>query len=362
MTDNFDPNATIIDDDVDVNMAAGPAAGGVADGTVPQATTPVGPAEWVARFWPEWSVVRCLGCGSFGFVYELSKTVMGYTSKAAAKIILVPNTATMASSGSGADQDYFTIARRMHDEVRVMSELSGQRNIVIIQDSAICERDDAPGYALGIRMELLQSLPDRQQQLGSPFPVEEAVRVAMDISRALVICHGRNIMHRDVKPENVFWSNKLGEYKLGDFGISKQLEATAGTWGARTSIGTPQYEAPEVIKRQEYSYNVDVYSLGVMLFQLLNHGRSPFLPAYPEKISENDVWSAEGRRIGGEEFPNPACGDEYLADLIRSATAGDPKRRFHNAQAFHNALEAWPGWGSRDAIVDKSPDGGVGCQ
>ena len=357
MADNFDPNATVLDGfdtviDADanatVNASAGSSTGGgtVADGTAPQPSTPVGPVEWVARFWPEWSVVGCLGGGSFGFVYELSKTVMGYTSKAAAKIILVPNTVTMASSGSGADQDYFKIARRMHDEVRVMSELSGQRNIVIIQDSAIRERDDAPGYALGIRMELLQSLPARQLQLGSPFPVEEAVRVAMDISHALVICHGRNIMHRDVKPENVFWSNKLGEYKLGDFGICKQLEATAGTWGAQTSIGTPQYEAPEVIKRQEYSYNVDVYSLGVMLFQLLNHGRSPFLPAYPAQISENDVWSAEGRRIGGEEFPDPALGDKYLADLIRSATAGDPRHRFRNAQAFYNALEAWPGWDS----------------
>ena len=359
----FDPNATVVDGSgtaYDGPGAGSDDSGAAYDGAnetvggdtgagqaAPHAAStaaPAGPEGWVTRFWPEWSVIDRIGGGTYGSVFEIWKTEMGYTSKAAAKIILIPNSNIGGSSGASTEKDYLKVAQRMHDEIRVMSELSGERNIVIIQDSAIRERDDGPGYALGIRMELLESLPARQQQLGVPFPVEEAVRAAMDVSRALVTCHGRKIMHRDVKPENVFWSNKLGEYKLGDFGISKQLEATAKTWGTQTSIGTPLYEAPEVYMRRKYSYNVDVYSLGVMLFQLLNYGRSPFLPAYPSDFSGEDLWSAEGRRLAGETFPDPACGDEYLADVIRSATAGTPEHRFHNAQAFYRALEAWPGW------------------
>ena len=341
----YDPNATRVDgvgtEAADFNGAAPASMRGM------PTYAPTSPDEWVRRFWPDWSIVSCLGGGTFGTVFEISKTTMGYTSKAAAKIILIPTESVVRSSGSGNEdvEDYLKLARRMHDEIRVMSELSGERNIVIIQDSDICERDDGPGYALGIRMELLESLSARQQQLGTPFPVEEAVRVAMDVCRALAICHDRKIMHRDVKPENVFWSNKLGQYKLGDFGIAKQLAASTQTWGVRTSIGTPQYEAPEVYMRQQYSYNVDVYSLGVMLFRLLNYDRAPFLSPYPKSFSENDLWSAEGRRLLGERFPDPACGDEYLSDVIRSATAGKPDHRFRSAQAFYNALEAWPGWG-----------------
>ena len=359
MSGSFDPNATVVDgSNTDPNAT-------VVDGASqdPHATVisdsndnshssqnngkvryPASPADWVTKFWPDWSIMRSLGGGSFGQVFEVWKTTMGYTTKAAAKIILIPKDIPASFGDIATDDDYFEIANRMFDEIRLMSELSGEHNIVIIQDSSIRKRDDAPGYAIGIRMELLEGLPARQRNLDTPFPVKEAVRVARDVCRALVTCHEHKIMHRDVKPENVFWSEKLGEYKLGDFGVSKQIEFDAKTWGVRTNIGSPLYEAPEVILRKAYSYNVDVYSLGVMLFHLLNHNRPAFLPPNLKEYSNNELWAAEGRRIGGERFPDPACGDDYLADLIRSATMGNPEHRFHNARAFYNALEAWPGW------------------
>ena len=329
-----DPNATVVDGagDFDSGRGFGAFSG-----------EPRQPADWVGEFWHDWSIVGKLGSGSYGSVFSIAKTSMGYTAKAAAKIILIPHEHASQTGANATSQDSWQLARRMHDEIRVMSELSGQRNIVIIQDSNIRKRDDADGYALGIRMELLESLPTRVQRLGSPFPVKEAVRVALDVCRALVICHDRKIMHRDVKPENVFWSESLGEYKLGDFGIAKQLEASAQTWGVQTSIGTPQYEAPEIYLRQKYSYNVDVYSLGVMLFRLLNDDRAPFLPSNAKECTGDEMWAAEGRRIGGERFPDPMRGDKYLADVIRSATAGNPAHRFRSARAFYNALEAWQG-------------------
>ena len=103
--------------------------------------------------------------------------------------------------------------------------------------------------------------------------VREAVLCARDIASALESCENARIIHRDVKPGNIF-RNRDGLFKLGDFGIARQLDYSTG---AHSIVGTPNFEAPEVAFGRPYGHSADIYSLGLVLFVLLNNGQRPFI-------------------------------------------------------------------------------------
>ena len=295
---------------------------------------------WVSRFWPQWSIEKYLGRGSFGQVYKISKQELGFVTSSAAKVFIITEEDTNIGGLSGSQPSLQASVKAAYGEIESMKELSGEPNIVIINESRCEPYADGRAYVIGIRMELLQGLDQRWQQFGSRFSDEEAMRVARDICRALIACHKHNIWHRDVKPKNVFWCERTGAYKLGDLGAAKQMGLRTQS---ATFIGTLDYMAPEVMAYKPYSHTADIYSLGIMLFYLLNYGVKPFLPLGKEFDAKLDE-SATQKRLAGEAFPNPVCGDDYIGDLIRSATAGNPKHRFKSAQAFYNAICAWPGW------------------
>ena len=91
---------------------------------------------------------------------------------------------------------------------------------------------------------------------------------------ALELCEKRGIIHRDIKPDNIF-INDNGDYKLGDFGVARQLEKSSTFMSRR---GNQAYMAPEVYKGEWYGEKADIYSLGLVLYRLLNNSRIPFMP------------------------------------------------------------------------------------
>ena len=121
-------------------------------------------------------------------------------------------------------------------------------------------------------MELLTSLQQvlRERTLSE----KEVIKLGKDISRALILCEKKHIIHRDIKPMNVMVS-QFGDYKLGDFGVSKIMDHTTFA----TAMGTPEYQAPEVVHMEKYGHTADIYSLGIMLYWLLNNRRMPFIGA-----------------------------------------------------------------------------------
>lgn len=153
-------------------------------------------------------------------------------------------------------------------EVRLMGQLQGHPNIVGYLDHTTVdwEEDGCFGRDLLIRMELLTDLRKRMQR-GEVFPESEIRKIGTDICAALTTCHQKNILHRDVKPENIF-VNHNGVYKLGDFGISRILDSASNDH-ASTGIGTPQYASPEQFA-QSYDRRADIYSLGLVLYELCN--------------------------------------------------------------------------------------------
>jgi len=294
--------------------------------------------------WPEWHVEELLGQGSYGQVYRISREAMGHVSHAAAKRIEIPQDEAEVSALASMGMDnqsiraYFeNTAQNIINEIAVMESLKGARNVVFIEDYRLIEREDGIGWTIWIRMELLEDLVSYQLGHGAPS-VSETVRIGIDISNALECCHERGIIHRDVKPENVFRST-FGEYKLGDFGIAKQIEtATRGTFSRK---GTSQYMAPEVARGERYDARADVYSLGMMLYRYLNDLRFPFTPPSPQPVTPRDMEESLRRRMAGDELPAPGGADEGLAEIVLKACEADPSRRYSSASELMGDLQKW---------------------
>lgn len=237
----------------------------------------------------DWQVVRELGRGSFGQVYEIQKEEFGQTYRAALKIISIPKSPSDVDAvrGAGMTDDniteyYHSIVEDSVKEIALMSELQGNSNIVNYQNHEVRKHPNDPGWDIYLQMELLMPLNKYIQQNG--ITREEVIRLGMDVCSALEVCQERDIIHRDIKPENIFLS-KQGHFKLGDFWHRRTEERTKSGMSRK---GTYSYMAPEVYRGEAYNKSVDLYSLGMVLYRLLNENRAPFMPPYPQPIRYED--------------------------------------------------------------------------
>ena len=259
--------------------------------------------------WHDWKVVEILGRGSYGTVYRIErKDAFGHLEQSALKVIRIPcgREEYDAVLNEGMSQEsaatYFRdIAKTITNEFSVMSRLKGHSNIVSMEDYDARLLDDGYSWEISIRMELLTSLPKYFQK--NPPTHNDIFRLAEDMCNAIERCELNHIIHRDIKPENIFHTY-AGDYKLGDFGIARQLYNTSS---ATMKRGTVSYMAPEVFLGRHYDSTIDLYSLGIVLYRYLNNNRTPFLPPYPDDIRFSDREEATLRRINGEALPLLNC-------------------------------------------------------
>lgn len=289
----------------------------------------------------EWRIVREIGSGSFGKVFEIEREDFGYTYKAALKAVTIPQNQSELDSvlDDSVDEqtatDYLnSVVEEFVEEFVFMSKLKGESNIVSYEDHRVIRHENGIGWDILIRMELLTPLMKYTKE--HSLTQQDVIRLGIDICKALELCRRSGIIHRDIKPENIFVSES-GKFKLGDFGIARTVEKTQSGLSKK---GTFYYMAPEVYKGDEYGPSVDIYSLGIVLYRYLNNNRVPFLPQYPAAISHSDKALAISRRIKGDAIPAPANADKQLADIVLKACAYDPKDRYALPTEMRRALEA----------------------
>ena len=289
----------------------------------------------------DWRIVREIGSGSFGKVFEIEREDFGYTYKAALKAVTIPQSQSEVESimDDGMDEQsatkYFRgFVEELVEEFRLMSKLKGESNIVSYEDHRVIEHTDGIGWDILIRMELLTPLMKYTKE--HSLTQQDVIKLGIDICKALELCRKHKIIHRDIKPENIFVSEN-GKFKLGDFGIARTVEKTQSGLSKK---GTYYYMAPEVYKGEKYGASVDIYSLGIVLYRYLNNNRVPFLPPYPAVMTHTDRANAIERRVSGEAIPAPANADKKLADIVLKACAFDPKDRYASATEMREALEA----------------------
>jgi serine/threonine-protein kinase len=222
------------------------------------------------------------------------------------------------------DDEYVERFRR---EARAVAQLS-HPNIVTVIDRG---EDDGQQYIVFeyVDGDSLKQLVDRD----GPLPARRAVELALQIADALAFAHHNGLVHRDVKPQNVLVTED-GEAKVTDFGIARSLDVEHGVTQTGTVLGTSNYLSPEQARGQTVTPATDVYSLGVVLYELLT-GEVPFpgenFVAVAMKHINEPPPSLLQRR---PDLPM------RLVSTVERALAKDPANRFASMDALASELRA----------------------
>ena len=290
--------------------------------------------------WPEWKLVEKIGEGSFGKVYKAKRTERGRSFYSAIKIISIPGSKGELDSvrsemnNEQSTREYFrNLVEDCVQEIYTMEHFCGNSHVVSFEDFKVVEYLDEIGWDISIRMEYLTSFMD--YCTGKELTEKEVIKLGCDLAMALIYCRKLNIIHRDVKPKNIFVS-RFGDFKLGDFGIAREQ---AHTMSNMSKKGTYSYMAPEIYKGEKYDSSIDIYSLGIVLYKLMNQNRLPFLSLDKQLITYRDKETALARRMAGEKMPVPVNASAAFSHIILKACAYEPGKRYRKPEDMLRDLE-----------------------
>ncbi len=292
---------------------------------------------------PGWRAVEKIGEGSYGKVYKcVNDNTFGITDECAVKIISIPTSENEIRevwsenpSEEAFKRHFREIVENFANEIKLMLTLNGSPNVVTIRSYKIVEHQNKIGWDIYICMDYLQTFTKYARQ--KTFSEEDIRKFGSDICSALEVCSKYGIIHRDIKPDNIF-VDKFGNYRLGDFGVAKQLENSTLSM---TRIGTMRYMAPEVYDGRKYDARADIYSLGMVMYKLLNNGRDPLTDPHKEFLTDKEVSSASEMRRRGAELPPPCNASRELARIILKACEFNPDYRYSSASEFKKDLESF---------------------
>jgi serine/threonine-protein kinase len=263
-------------------------------------------------------VLERLGEGGMGQVYVVEH--VGLRKRFAAKVLSV----TMATHPEAR--------ARFEMEAHAASKLEHD-NIVNVTDLGFT--NDGRPYLV---MELLKGLTLHDRMAQGPISLEEAVAIIVPVCEALSAAHAAGIVHRDVKPENIFVVTRPGGrfvVKVLDFGISKfKVDNTRLTQIGQV-LGSPTYMAPEMCRGEEVDHRADVYSSGVVLYHMLC-GRPPF-------VEDGNLLKLMQSHVSAKvPLPRSLRPDlpEAIEAVIMGTLAKDPERRTPSVEALADELLA----------------------
>ena len=266
-----------------------------------------------------YKIVRELGRGGMAVVYRATDTMLD--RNVAVKMILSENTNKEKSE---------KLLKRFNREAKTLASLS-HPNIVKVLDYG--EYESTP-YLV---MEFISG-GALKSKMGKPIPYADAAAMLVPVARALQHAHQQKIVHRDVKPENIL-INDSDQPMLSDFGILKlvDVEESHGLTGTGKIVGTPAYMAPEQIRGREVDGRADMYSLGIVFFEMVT-GRKPYNANTPIELSMQHLHDPIPK---AKQFVRdlPAEVDQIIAKCI----AKNPEDRYPTMSAFAQALEKLSG-------------------
>ena len=278
-----------------------------------------------------WTVESKLAEGRNSKVFKVSGTINGQAEYKCLKTVRFPSDDKEISDVISSDL-YQNIGQYLEEvELNVrqsmdkMLSLRANRNIVCFDDYTIIKESSC--FYLVILMELLTPINGYLDV--NCVSQNDAIDLGCDICSALQSFREAGIIHHEVKPENIF-VDKNGNFKLGDFGICKSRFGEDRT--------SSSYIAPELYRENAPDFNSDIYSLGILLYKLLNNNRLPFLPSFPAPVSIEDRESAFTKRMRGDLFPAPSSATSQLANVLYKASAFLSAERFADPMMFAEAL------------------------
>lgn len=272
-----------------------------------------------------YELIAPIGAGAMGEVYRARDPRLG--RDVAIKVV---------ATGAGVSSDRL---RRFQQEAQAAAALQ-HPNIVAVHDVGV--HNGCP-Y---IVQELLEGSTLRQRLADGPLPLGRAIETAIQIAKGLASAHDRRVVHRDLKPENVFLTRD-GSVKILDFGLAKVGSGTGSDHAADladtadcltlsgTILGTVGYMSPEQVRGESVDHRADIFSLGVILYEMLA-GRRPFSGRTPA-----DVMTAVLREEAPPIRPDgPSQVPAAIARLVGCCLEKDPNLRMQSARDLAIALDA----------------------
>lgn len=215
-----------------------------------------GPSHWPPELDADYELVGELGRGGMAVVFRARDREL--RREVAIKVV---------RPHFSADEE--SVAR-LAREARTVAQLD-HPNIV-----GVYAIRHLPDRSVALVMQLIPGRTLKAALAEGPFDPERAERVLRDVARALAFAHRAGIVHRDVKPENIFLDEVSGRAMLSDFGVARAMDASSELTATGTTIGTPTYMAPEQIDGQQLDGRSDLYSLGMVGWEMLT-GERPWL-------------------------------------------------------------------------------------
>ena len=275
-----------------------------------------------------YEIVRLIGQGGMGAVYQ------AYDRELERRVALKQIRSDLAANAE--------ILKRFKQELILARQIT-HRNVIRIFDLG-----QADGFKF-ITMEYiegedLQSIIRRRKKLEPA----EAANIVAQICRALEAAHAEGVIHRDLKPQNIML-DKSGRAYVMDFGIARST-LTPGLTQTGALVGTPDYMSPEQAKGQPLDARSDLFSVGIIFFELLT-GQSP----YSADTTMGKLWkrtSEPARPLNELDKAIP----QQICEIVRRCLEIDPQKRYPNATELLQDIEIWQGpqAGTR-VIVQKAP-------
>ena len=240
---------------------------------------------------------------------------------------------------NASDDELHNLYARFIREAQSAGILS-HPNIVTVHDVAQAD-GDTPAF---IAMEFVEG-QTLKQVLDSPEPIprDRAVHLVTQVARALEYAHSMGVVHRDIKPGNILITPD-DKVKITDFGIALVNAANITNHGQ--VLGTPNYMAPEVIEDDEVDHRADLFSLGVVLYELLTRHK-PFAGRNMTQVTHRIVYEPFTPLVEFVRDLPPALGN-----VVEQALEKKPERRFQSAHEMAAALEQ--GGGKRPFLTKRS--------
>ena len=299
------------------------------------AAVPLAAAAGVGQRLGAWQIVRAIGAGGMGEVFEARRADGTYEGRAAVKLL-----------------------KRGMDSAAVLQRFALERQALArLNHPHIARLLDAGASADGLPYFVLEHVDGQPiDQAIKPLALAQRLALFLQLADAVAHAHRNLLVHRDLKPGNVLVDGD-GQVKLLDFGIAKALDPLDGTDGAdgNTTIGgvrpyTPNYASPEQVRGEPVNTATDIYSLGVLLYQMLTGtrptGRRATTPAEAARSVLEDA-PTRPSRLSPAEAPDPQwlltrkklVGD--LDNILLKALEKSPERRYASVDALAADVRAY---------------------
>lgn len=242
------------------------------------------------------------------------------------KQVSIPESQTQVEAllitGAAANEEealryYEQRAADYEDSLKALAPLRGSSNCATYLGYQVCAREEGVGFELYLLSERYVTLPEYLNE--NAMTHLRALNLGLDLCTALCELRGQDLIHRDVKPENIYL-NAMGGFMLGDLGAARISQLK---FCAMPDRMISAYTAPEIADAMgDFNVTVDIYSVGMVLYRILNGNHGPFEDENTSPAAANKL------RLSGEPLPSPLYADYELAAIVLKACAFEPSERY----------------------------------